>query len=41
MAERLDEASLQVTLVIRGISSSPAAEGYCLEHIPWMVRTEQ
>lgn len=40
MVERLDGARLQVASVIRSVSFSPAAEGYCLERVPWIVRTE-
>lgn len=39
MAARQDEARLQVALGIRGVSSSPAGEGYHLGQIPWMLRT--
>lgn len=41
MAERQDEASLQVALVIRRVSSGPVVEGYHLGQVPLMVRTER
>lgn len=33
MAERQDEAGVQVAMVIRRVSSSPLSEGYHLEQI--------